>query len=1322
MKKNRTKNINKGLSIKEIDNSRTGGKIALFGFSYQLLYSCFISLKFLNNDNSRLRLEGIEDVDLYKSELYEKENIYHIQLKCSNIKQSATFFNSILKNFLEVYLVDKHNKNRFFLLVYDVQMAKGYLANLIDNNLNEFSTDHWNDKIERIKKDNPHWDWNDFNLSHFFKQLQFENLAKKTIEDNIIRLLIDRFSIDTGNEDLYINSLFFNVFHKALGRSVFTHQELLNLIQDVNENISKGYQNPTYQWVDRISFENKYFENDDDEYFEGKKATPSDIVRGLPVNRTSLEKSVIESIRTNKITVLKSSSGQGKTTLAWQAAYKLRNEYTTYKLNWCKDSKELNNIVEYFNSRLKVGEKILLILDNLDEELKEWNKLSQKIYEKIVLNFTILITTREEDWYSFSSDQSNLSKLNIIDLFLDTAQAENIYLKLKNENRIHESIQDWQTPWEKVQTKKLLLEYVYLLTHGEMLETRISHQLKSISKEKNSTIKLELLRQIGLADILGIRLPGDKLLEQFDKANGNCVDLNSILQSIEKEYFIKITNTINYVEGLHPVRSKHIIDFLHEYHSISKTLEKLTTIVDEFYVGKLYSQLPFYIDTNNTDFYRNIANDNKDRSYNFLFNSLKGIFYGSIKTYYLKNIDIFNDAYIHGGLQLFSNEINPWNSKEYGVEVKTIEDLYKISPTDNIKYLLELSYEIPKFDIQSSTFYIYTSLLYLNIKDQDIKLDLSGFASLVSWFLRVDKCFHLKSSLEIDLIWNNREIWDFDELALIIYEYSQSSPNKYLIFYKKRRSEILSYLKTKTNSLKIHEKDNRIYISYILLPNDIQKANSESVRRINNVCRFIPIFDTYCADAIQPQLEIFNGILRHDDSHKEMPKENVTIAFNVDLNRLWNNSISSHYEFDSVYEWQRYWINLRRNIVMFVKMNIVALETKMKKQRLSDSSLLKLTEAVNNISSSLRCVKLFPYENRPFEPPSKVHIYTGKFNGGYFSSIRNYLGQFANIFENRPENRLSNLAMINLKESIQSLTDMQLCFRSVCKHSIEYFDVTDLENEEKLWLDRLLNVNDFFLNYDYTEIFTRHEVSKWKRKITYSFHNKVNELITKINNNCDFTFVTGDKVLSEGILTTLPLAVINVVPTDEEVFLLLLESLLPLSEIDISYILIIFIDEQFKALPSGIRINVDFLKELKNCIENNIEFDSKTVCIPLPCELNDDHLHCFQKPIEILHKNNNESIDIVNLFVLLWEYSYLKNNFNPSCYEETAYLKKTLKIKSAKIDLEIDLIENKKPHSWIDELIFLKNEILNDKFVFDNDQLNNCISKYVTYFVKRTVS
>jgi hypothetical protein len=216
--------------------------------------------------------------------------------------------------------------------------------------------------------------------------------------------------------------------------------------------------------------------------------------------------------------------------------------------------------------------------------------------------------------------------------------------------------------------------------------------------------------------------------------------------------------------------------------------------------------------------------------------------------------------------------------------------------------------------------------------------------------------------------------------------------------------------------------------------------------------------------------------------------------------------------------------------------------------------------------------------------------------------------------------------------------------------------------------------------------------------------------------------VTGDKVLSEGILTTLPLAVINVVPTDEEVFLLLLESLLPLSEIDISYILIIFIDEQFKALPSGIRINVDFLKELKNCIENNIEFDSKTVCIPLPCELNDDHLHCFQKPIEILHKNNNESIDIVNLFVLLWEYSYLKNNFNPSCYEETAYLKKTLKIKSAKIDLEIDLIENKKPHSWIDELIFLKNEILNDKFVFDNDQLNNCISKYVTYFVKRTVS
>lgn len=80
-------------------------------------------------------------------------------------------------------------------------------------------------------------------------------------------------------------------------------------------------------------------------FYEGKKATPADIVSGFPIKRPSLEKDVINSICENMVTVIKASSGQGKTTLALRAAYILQNEYIPYQLLWCDEIKEIGNIV-----------------------------------------------------------------------------------------------------------------------------------------------------------------------------------------------------------------------------------------------------------------------------------------------------------------------------------------------------------------------------------------------------------------------------------------------------------------------------------------------------------------------------------------------------------------------------------------------------------------------------------------------------------------------------------------------------------------------------------------------------------------------------------------------------------------------------------------------------------------------------------------------------------------------------------------------------------------------------------------------------------------
>lgn len=76
------------------------------GYDYQLVYSCYRALEFLDTENKSIKLEGIEDVDTFNSTLDDNMIVEHVQLKHSKDKQDASFFDSILSNFLEVYLFE----------------------------------------------------------------------------------------------------------------------------------------------------------------------------------------------------------------------------------------------------------------------------------------------------------------------------------------------------------------------------------------------------------------------------------------------------------------------------------------------------------------------------------------------------------------------------------------------------------------------------------------------------------------------------------------------------------------------------------------------------------------------------------------------------------------------------------------------------------------------------------------------------------------------------------------------------------------------------------------------------------------------------------------------------------------------------------------------------------------------------------------------------------------------------------------------------------------------------------------------------------------
>src|SRR3712207_9177371 len=71
---------------------------------------------------------------------------------------------------------------------------------------------------------------------------------------------------------------------------------------------------------------------------------------------------------------------------------------------------------------------------------------------------------------------------------------------------------------------------------------------------------------------------------------------------MENEFFIRIDGTQKYVEGLHPVRSQHITDKLHEFIEVENTALQVVSIADFVYRAKLFSCFPRLI-RNKESFY-----------------------------------------------------------------------------------------------------------------------------------------------------------------------------------------------------------------------------------------------------------------------------------------------------------------------------------------------------------------------------------------------------------------------------------------------------------------------------------------------------------------------------------------------------------------------------------------------------------------------------------------------------------------------------------------------------------------------------------------------
>lgn len=1220
-------------TIEELRASREGGQIALLGFTYQYLYSCFLILTQMDNTTT-FYLEGVEDIDLIKC-LSSDDIPTHIQLKYSSGRQDASFLKDVLKNFLEAYLIDKH---RSFKLVYDFSVAKGYLSNLIDGTVNEETLMYWSNVITQIKNDNLHWNWNAFSFSDFLSKLSFENRSKDSLEMAIESELVRSYDIATDNITLFANSLKYCCLESMTQRKGIGKHDIDILIQSVKDDIAKGVFNPALGWIKKIDFTSNESKTDLS-YYEGKKATPQDIANGLPVRRLQLEQSVINSIYKKDVTVIKASSGQGKTTLALQTCFALRYEYTVYQLRWCNDANKLNHILQFFKSRIKLGEKPIILLDNLDVQLREWNRLAQLFQEEIYSHYKFLVTTRETDWYNYGNDISNIKSIEVINLALSDADALEIFNKLKGAEKLHPSVKAWRKVWAQVSDRKLLIEYVYLLTHGEMLSDRISYQISQISSAANGGIVCELLRLVCFADICGVRLPLRNIITKLTPKS-SCA-ISELLKSIENEFLIRIDDEGKFIEGLHPVRSKHIVESLHEYYEIDDTALQVLCMCERDYLPQLFSCLPQYISSKNK-FYTNVVDVFWDPSDLSIYTQgLRGLFSGSVTHYWCQQKAFFDDANIHGGLFLLSSELSPFTSvDEFNVSIDTLDSMRNILPdSENIKYLCELRDRTPKYVLSETDIHFFCEKLFLKFREhklfETIK-DISSYSDIMYWLYNIDCQFNLSKEISLRSLWDYRMQVPYDALAQIIYTCFCGNEKEYRGFVQEHLDDILQYLKEKTNSLRVYlSKDGKeIHVEYILLASNLKKANSESVSRLTSICRVLPIYETYCADALKPNFNILEGYQVPDNAHKTMPVRNLVITFHQEFNTLWNKTLMSNYECDTVLEWLEHWFSNRNNICALLEKSSDCVYRLLGKKSLSSvaTDVDKLRET---IIRDIICELKFPHEDRPFEKSPKLPDEFINVKIKYFSSIENFSNQFPG-FLMKDEDK-TRLAMVNIKTAYESLDAMQIMFgKMTTTYRLLIAEHEVLCNHELNSLEHIVRACLYYQQHSPSEHFNKYQVKAWYEGYYKQQLTTTECQLSALSKN--FTVIFPQRYLQDGILTSYPVIVQGLDFTDGETLLRAVCSSLEFTESCFDYLVLLSSDTNGSIERGGLKFPKSALAVNKSALDDD-DPQPEGLFRPFPIAITPKIVNCFGPGFEIAPARITGYEGIDKIAELLWAYA-----------------------------------------------------------------------------------
>ena len=1061
--------------------SNSGAKAALKGYRLQTLY-ILVEILESNNPNITFQPEGIEDLAIYKNNILSRV----IQVKARDQNLSLSCF-------------DPHKKDSFFHRASNLLQKHENLSieiisfgNIGDEILRAISGDERS--TTSIKKKLTSHGVNEKIFDSVFNQKNCQKVSEEILFNKVKKTLGG--SIVAGNPTNAISLLTAWLYHASENKTKITKKNLIDKISSVGKYLSEREAHHA-EWFKSIKPLNdadctnidKQMTKLSEEFYKGISSRFIHIKAGLDIDRPNQINKIEQAFKDgNQTVIIHGASGQGKSTLAYRYLYQFIPDDWCFRITFIKDRMHAESISLAIADHLSVFKADLYLYIDVSPNESEWTNLVKSLLNQD--NIKILISIREEDLARHSISDVELGYPKAILLQFDQSEAKTIYQNLIDKN-VTNNYPSFNDAWAKFGSGGSLLEFIYFLTQTESLYERLKYQVKRLQKEvREGTLEsaaLEILLCCAIATSYESKVEIKKLV--------SCIQLSdppSIFSLFEEEYLIRCSSDNQYVESLHPLRSKLLAEILSDptfSPRINATLQVLPCILE----SDLENFLHYTLIENPKEYsqiYQCLFKLNINSWQGFVGISKTLIWYGIYK-YVEINKSTINQSIKFAGNKGWKLFLNPDVAKISNVDhTQAILESFAKSSPENFNQACILREQVSSSNIifEGLKEWLNQNKTTFNKPTNEIEwLSMNEVIFWSGWLNTPLLSNSFSWVLEKGTIEGIPNIYCLSGFTLALYFYDGQLYND---FIKINQAEIETIFQRQTNTIWLEQKENNPVAHYIV-PNYLTDKTNDgtTIESLNNET----VFRAEILRNLYPNMQKFGGkgyghqYISFDASDKpSILKSSLLIKKLVRINATYLNLVDYAYRPTN---WNIYVDNIMSDRKKFVEgltcLNkaLVTYFKNKKSERIlgrkindgywdslskinMNSSILPKTavdpwgytsEAIEDNKKEHGSKNSTPIEASVMLSEYKNHI---KSWGSYLNSLTNFITQSKQVFNADGNYTVTPqsvyLTVIDLNDAVCNLKDFQREFRNKFHNIVDDSILSKLEENEtekiqKVW-------------------------------------------------------------------------------------------------------------------------------------------------------------------------------------------------------------------------------------------------------------------------------